>query len=131
MDVRSVVLGLRPRGGGTCGRGAASGRARCFGEDRVAEIRGNWTGLQIILPTDGATALIDSDRFYMVYGELHLAVDSYRCANVLKDTALRPRFGRFRCQRDDFATFEAFVLTDAMDRYEGGIDVLPWQADAK
>ena len=117
--------------GGTCGHGTASGRARCFGENRVAEIREHWAGLRIILPTDGETALIDLVRFYRVFGKLRLAVDSHRCAKVLNDTALRPRFGRFRCHCDDFATFEVCVLTEAMDRYESGIDVRPWQADAK
>ena len=117
--------------GGTCGHGTAAGRARCFGENRVAEIREHWGGLLIIVPTAGETALIDLDRFYRVFGKIHLAVDSHRCAKTITEPALRPRFGRFRCHCDDFATFEVCVLTEALDRYERGIEVRPWQADAK
>ena len=117
--------------GGTCGQGTAAGRARCFGESRVAVIRENWADLQILLPTDGGAVLFDEDRFYRVYGKLHLAMDSYICAKLEPGSAHRPRFGRFRCHCGDYATYEVCVLTEALGRYEGGIELQSWDAGAK
>ena len=114
-------------GGATCGHGTASFRARCVGAKTASEVRDRWSEAGLILDSDG-DFLFDNDRFVRMYSRLHLAVGFHQAESSGIRHPARPRFGRFFCFCEDYATFEICVLTVSLDRLAALPDLEPWPA---
>ena len=76
-----------------------------------------WTAADIIVESDGAYPLLDTERFARIYGKLHLAVDSRCNADFRAGGPLPPRYGRYLCMCNDYASHETCVLVAALRHF--------------
>ena len=104
-------------GGSTRGHGAAASGARAFAKQRVGDIRNVWAAAKIIIESDGASPLLDVDRFSRIYGMLHLAADRHHNGAMGKEGKLPPRYGRYLCLFGDYASYGKCPLVAALRHF--------------